>query len=240
LTKVDAFNFEEFSDGEDHGKYLWMNAGWAYAARVSDAFNKYEWLARTCGVEGGGMVEGLPVHTFPTDDGDVAVCSTEIALSGRRESELSGLGLLSLTHCPGRAAAAFRGAQSCSVSEQHARLNHLLCVSRFAHHFKVITPDWARAGVEDCQRRLNDWIGEYVLPGPTGDSGEAPLVVYYRQVLARAKNGAPLAEAHVEMREMKGKPGSYEVAAWLRPSFQLESPTTMTRVVVELSGCRDG
>ena len=102
FKRVEEFNFEEDVDGKDHDKYLWMNAAWAYAARITDAFAKYGWLARTRGVEGGGKVEGLPVHTFPTDDGDVAMkCPTEIAITDRREFELSNLGFLPLLHSKG-------------------------------------------------------------------------------------------------------------------------------------------
>src|SRR6516165_9865391 len=68
FKRVEEFNFEEFVDGKDHDKYLWMNAAWSYAARLTDAYAKWGWFARTRGVEGGGRVEGLPVHTSPTDD----------------------------------------------------------------------------------------------------------------------------------------------------------------------------
>ena len=92
FKRVEEFNFEESVDGKDHNNYLWMNAAWSYATRITDAFAKYGWFARTRGVEGGGRVEGLPVHTFPTDDGDVAMkCPTEIAITDRREFELSNL-----------------------------------------------------------------------------------------------------------------------------------------------------
>ena len=113
FNKVADFNFEENVDGTDHDKYLWMNAAWAYATRITDAFAKYGWMARTRGVEGGGKVEGLPVHTFPTDDGDVAMkCPTEIAITDRREHELANLGFLPLVHCKGRDFAVFMSATS--------------------------------------------------------------------------------------------------------------------------------
>jgi type VI secretion system protein ImpC len=38
FKRVEAFNFEEFVDGKDHDKYLWMNAAWAYAANITDAY----------------------------------------------------------------------------------------------------------------------------------------------------------------------------------------------------------
>ena len=114
FKRVTEFNFEEEVDGKEHNNYSWMGAAWAYAARITDAFAQYGWIARTRGVEGGGKVEGLPVHTFPTDDGDVAMkCPTEIAISDRREFELSNLGFLPLLHSKGNDFAVFMGAQSC-------------------------------------------------------------------------------------------------------------------------------
>src|SRR5438874_457376 len=236
FKKVDAFNFEEFVDGKDHDKYLWMNAAWAYAARITDTYAKYGWFARSRGVEGGGKVEGLPVHTFPTDDGDVAMkCPTEIAISDRREFELSNLGFLPLLHSKGRDFAVFMGAQSCqkpktyfdpaanSNAELSAKFNYILCIGRFAHYLKVMARDKIGSFMEvgDCQRWLNDWIMQYVIANPENAGDEA-------------KAKAPLADAKVEVREVKGKPGWYEAVAWLRPHFQLETLTTSMRLVAEV------
>src|SRR5262249_46396559 len=114
FKKVEEFNFEEFVDGKDHDKYLWMNGAWVYAASITDAYAKDGWFARVRGVEGGSRGEGLPVHTFPTDDGGVAMkCPTEIAISDRRELELSSLGFMPLMHNKNDNFAVFMGAQSC-------------------------------------------------------------------------------------------------------------------------------
>ena len=195
FKRVDEFNFEEFVDGKDHDKYLWMNAAWAYAARITDAFAKYGWMARTRGVEGGGKVEGLPVHTFPTDDGDVAMkCPTEIAISDRREFELSNLGFLPLLHSKDNDFAVFMGAQSCQKpktyfdpaananAELSAKFNYILCTSRFAHYLKVMARDKIGSFMEvgDCERWLNDWISNYVVANPRGrrrrDQGQVAAV----------------------------------------------------------------
>jgi type VI secretion system protein ImpC len=236
FKKVDEFNFEEFVDGKDHDKYLWMNAAWAYAARITDAVAKYGWMARTRGVEGGGKVEGLPVHTFPTDDGDVAMkCPTEIAISDRREFELSNLGFLPLLHSKNRDFAVFMGAQSAQKPKQYfdpaananaelsAKFNYIMCVSRFAHYLKVMARDKIGSFMEvaDCQRWLNDWIMNYVVANPA-DAGDD------------LKARCPLADAKIEVREVKGKPGWYEAVAWLRPHFQLETLTTSMRLVAEV------
>jgi type VI secretion system protein ImpC len=238
FKRVDAFNFEEFVDGKDHDKYLWMNAAWAYAARVTDAFAKHGWLAATRGVENGGKVEDLPVHTFPTDDGDIAMkCPTEIAISDRREFELSNLGFLPLLHSKNRDFAVFMGAQSCqkpkvydgpkgaaasSNAELSAKFNLLLCTSRFAHYLKVMARDKIGSFMElaDATKWLNEWINNYVV-NPQGAGDET-----------KAKR--PLSEARIEVREVKGKPGWFEAVAYLRPHFQLETLTTSLRLVAEI------
>jgi type VI secretion system protein ImpC len=235
FKQVAEFNFEEFVDGKDHDKYLWMGAAWAYAARVTAAYAEDGWFARTRGVEGGGKVEGLPVHTFPTDDGDVAMkCPTEIAITDRREYELSNLGFLPLVHAKGRDFAAFIGAQSAQKpktyfdplananAELSTKLNYIMCVSRFAHYLKVMARDKLGSFMEvkDCERWLNDWINNFVCdPALAGD---------------KTKAQKPLAAANVEVRETKGKPGHYEAIAYLRPHFQLESLTTSMRLVAEV------
>jgi type VI secretion system protein ImpC len=236
FKKVSEFNFEESVDGRDHNNYLWMNAAWAYASRITSAYSEYGWLARIRGVEGGGKVEGLPVHTFPTDDGDVAMkCPTEIAISDRREFELSNLGFMPLLHSKGSDFAVFMGAQSCQKpktyfdpaananAELSAKFNYLLNVSRFAHYLKVMARDkiGAHMNVKECERWLNTWIMNYV----ASDAGH---------LTDDQKSRMPLADAKVEVREVKGKPGYYEAVAYLKPHFQLEALTASMRLVAEV------
>jgi type VI secretion system protein ImpC len=193
-------------------------------------------MARSRGVEGGGKVEGLPVHTFPTDDGEVAMkCPTEIAISDRREFELSNLGFLPLLHSKNRDFAVFMGAQSCQKpktyfdpaananAELSTKINYIMCVSRFAHYLKVMARDKVGSfmEVQKCENWLNTWINEYVHPNPK-DAGE--------EELARR----PLADARVEVKERKDKPGWFEAVAWLRPHFQLEALTASMRLVAEV------
>jgi type VI secretion system protein ImpC len=236
FNRISEFNFEESVDGTNHDKYLWMGAAWAYGTRITDAFAKDGWFARSRGVEGGGKVEGLPVHTFPTDDGDVAMkCPTEIAITDRREFELSNLGFLPLLHAKGKDFAVFLGTQSCQKpktyfdpaananAELSTKLNYLLCVSRFAHYLKVMARDKIGSFMErgDCERWLNDWISNFVVSNP-------------ENVGDKIKAEKPLSQAKVEVREVKGKPGWYEAVAWLRPHFQLETLSTSMRLVAEV------
>ncbi len=235
FKSISEFRFEEDVDGKNHDKYLWMNAAWAYASRITDAVAKWGWMARTRGVEGGGKVEGLPVHTFPTDDGDVAMkCPTEIAISDRREFELSNLGFMPLLHSKGTDYAVFMGAQSCQKpktyfdpaananAELSAKFNLIMCNSRFAHYLKVMARDKIGSfmTVGECGAWLNSWIGNFCVDPNGADD--------------YTKAQRPLAEARIDVREVAGKPGWYEAVAYLKPHYQLETLSTSMRLVAEI------
>ncbi len=233
---VEAFNFEEDVDGKDHQKYLWTNAAYALGTRLTDAFAKTGWLATIRGYEGGGLVEGLPTHTFATDDGEVALkCPTELAITDRREKELADLGLIPLCHYKGTDYAVFFAAQSCQKPKLYDRdeananarlstmLQYILCTSRFAHFLKTMARDKIGAFMErsECEDWLQRWINNYCLATPENAGPEQ-------------KARRPLREAKIEVREVKGKPGCYEATAWLRPHFQLDELTMSMRLVAEL------
>jgi type VI secretion system protein ImpC len=233
--QVDTFNFEEGVDGPDHSKYLWGNAAYALGARLTSAFGKYGWCAAIRGVEGGGLVEGLPAHTFRTDDGDIALkCPTEVAITDRREKELADQGIIPLVHCKNTDYAAFFSVQSCNrpkvydkdAANANARLSaqlpYILAMSRFAHYMKAMMRDKIGSFMSraDCQRFLNMWISNYVC----ADDNATQTV----------KAQLPLREANIEVAEVPGKPGVYRATAFLRPHFQLDELSVSLRLVAEL------
>lgn len=232
---VDAFNYEEGVDGTDHKKYLWGNAAYALGARLTSAFSMYGWCAAIRGVEGGGLVEGLPAHTFRTDDGDIALkCPTEVAITDRREKELADQGLIPLVHCKNTDYAAFFSVQSCNKPKKYdkeaananarlsAQLPYILAMSRFAHYLKAMMRDKIGSFLSryDCERLLNQWINNYV----TIDDDASQKV----------KAEKPLREARIEVAEIPGKPGAYRAIAFLRPHFQLDELTVSLRLVADL------
>ncbi len=234
-TTVEGFNFYEDVDGTDHSKYLWVNASYAFAARLTNAFDLYGWCAAIRGVEGGGLVEDLPCHTFKTDDGDIALkCPTEISITNRREKELSDLGFIPLVHCKNTDYAAFFGAQSVQKAKNYdsnsananaglsTQLQYMMAVSRIAHYMQAIIRDkigaFATAG--NVQDFLNRWISQYILL----DDGAGQ----------DAKARYPLREASIEVVEVPGKPGVYKAVAFLRPHFQLDELSIALRLVAEL------
>lgn len=232
---VEGFNFKEDVDGTDHSKYLWSNAAWAFGTRLTDAFARYAWCVAIRGVEGGGLVDGLPTHTFRTDDGDVALkCPTEVAVTDRREKELSDLGFIPLVHCKGRDFAAFFGAQSCQKAKKYdtdaananarlsTQLQYIMATSRFAHYLKTMCRDKIGSFMSrsDCESFLNRWISNYVVG--SDEAGQEMKAKY------------PLREARIDVSEVAGKPGVYRAVAFLRPHFQLDELTVSLRLVAEL------
>jgi len=232
---VEGLSFEEDVDGKDHAKYLWGNAAYALAQRITNAFALYKWCAAIRGVEGGGLVEGLPTHTFSTDEGDIALkCPTEIAITDRREKELSDLGFISLVHCKGTDYAAFFGGQTTQKpkvydtdsANANARIStvlpYILAASRFAHYLKAIMRDKIGSfqTADTISAFLNSWISNYILAQDDAS----------QEMKARF----PLREARVDVTEIPGKPGCYNAIAFLRPHFQLEELTASIRLVAEL------
>jgi type VI secretion system protein ImpC len=232
---VEEFDFEETTDGADHSKFTWSNAAYAMAVNVNRAFKLYGWCARIRGAESGGMVEGLPVHTFPTDDGGVDMkCPTEIAITDRREAELGKNGMLPLSHWKNTDYAVFVGGQSLHKPAEYddpdatananlgARLPYLFATCRFAHYLKCIVRDKIGSFKErdDMEKWLNKWISNYV----EGDPSASETMKAYR----------PLAAAQVEVEEVPGNPGYYTSKFFLRPHYQLEGLTISLRLVSKL------
>ena len=232
---VEAFRYEEHVDGTDHSKYLWGNAAWALAARVTQAFATYGWCACIRGVESGGLVEGLPTHNFRTDSGDIAMkCPTESPITDRREKELADLGFVPLVHQKGTSNACFFSVQSAQKPKIYstdaatanarisAQLPYLFAVSRFAHYLKAMMRDKIGGYMsrDEAEKFLTNWIMNYVV-----SNDDAPAVL---------KAQRPLKEARVEVVEIPGKPGAYRAVAFLRPHFQLDELTMSMRLVADL------
>ncbi len=239
---VEEFAFEEDTGSADHTKYAWSNAAYAMAVNINRSFKMYGWCSRIRGVESGGAVEGLPTHSFPTDDGGIDMkCPTEISISDRREAELSKNGFMAMIHRKNSDFAAFIGAQSLQKPEEYddpdatanaalaARLPYLFACNRFAHYLKCIVRDKVGSFKEkdDMQRFLQNWILNYVDGDPVNSS-------------ETVKAEKPLAAAEVVVEEIEGSPGYYSSKFFLRPHYQLEGLTVSLRLVSKLPSAKGG
>ncbi len=236
---VEAFDFEEDTAGADHRKYCWSNSAFAMGTNITRAFKLFGWCARIRGVESGGMVEDLPCHTFPTDDGGVDMkCPTEIAITDRREAELAKNGLMPLSHWKNTNYAVFVGAQSLHKPAEYddpdasanaqlgARLPYLFATCRFAHFLKCIVRDKIGSFKErtDLVLWLNKWISNYVTTDPKASE--------------ETKARHPLAAAEIVVEDVEGNPGYYNAKFFLRPHYQLEGLTVSLRLVTKLPSAK--
>lgn len=239
-TRVDRFLFREQVTEPDRQGYLWGNAVYAYGGVLIRSFATSGWLADIRGTqrgqESGGLVTGLPVHTFSTDKrGLIPRISTEVVVTDELERRLADLGFLALSPCKDTEYSAFYTGASLQQPKKYDRqaatlnarvsamLSNMLCASRFAHYIKVIARDKVGqfSSPADLQVTLQRWIAKYV----TNDPGASPA----------AKAKYPLRQAEIEVRELPGKPGAFHCLMHLAPHYQLDELAARIRVVTELA-----
>jgi type VI secretion system protein ImpC len=233
---VEEFAFEEDTGNAESEKFAWVNAAYGMATNINRSFKEYGWCSRIRGVESGGAIEGLPTHTFPTDDGGVDMkCPTEVGIGDRREAELAKNGLMPLVHRKNTDMAAFIGAQSLHKPAEYddpdatananlaARLPYLFATCRFAHYLKCMVRDKVGSfkDKDQMQAWLQKWIEQYV---------DFTAKVSSEHEKARK----PLAAAKVEIDEVEGNPGYYSSKFFLRPHYQLEGLSVSLRLVSKL------
>jgi type VI secretion system protein ImpC len=243
---IEEFGFEEVELDEkgrsrkvDHADYCWMSTAYVMGTTLTNSFAQTGWCTAIRGAENGGKVEGLPTHTFVADDGDTDLkCPTEIAITDRREAELSKLGFMPLSHYKNTDYAVFFGGQTAQKAKKYdrpeatanaaisARLPYIMASSRIAHFLKCIARDKIGSFMErqDCEDWLRRWIANYVSADP--------------QPSADIKARYPLAEAQITVEEVPGAPGSYNAVAHLRPWLQLEELTASLRMVAKIPAAK--
>jgi type VI secretion system protein ImpC len=211
-----AFLYDESDAG------LWGNAAFALGARLADAFRKYHWCGAIEGLDGGGLVTGLPA------DGKGPA---EVAIDDVQEKELGDNGFNCLAGGKGGTAAFFRlttclkpkqyvEAAATQAARLSTRLSYVLAVSRFAHYLKALVRDHSPAvtSKDECERLLNQWIKQYVLENP--DSAED-------------KARFPLRDGRVKVEKAPGTQDLQAIVS-LRPHFQVADPGLALRVGVSL------
>lgn len=220
---VKSFNYKE-TVIDSHKKFLWGNAAFTFASRVTDSFAKYRWCANIIGPQGGGAVEDLPIYQYEAMGELQTKIPTEILISERREFELSEEGFMALTMRKGSDNAAFFSANSVQKPKifgdtpegKQAEANYKLgtqlpytfIVSRLAHYIKVIQREnigtWKTR--DDIENELNNWIRQYVADQENVSPG--------------VRSRRPLRKAQIIIADVEGDPGWYKVNLMVQPHFK--------------------
>ena len=220
---VKKFNYKEnVSTGSKD--FLWGNAAFAFATRLTDSFADYRWCANVIGPQGGGTVSDLPIYTYESMGETQTKIPAEVLISERREFELAEQGFIALTMRKNSDNAAFFSANSAqkpkffgnSKEGKEAELNYKLStqlpymfvVSRLAHYIKVIQREnigtWKERG--DLEKELNIWIRQYVADMDNPAEG--------------VRSRRPLRQAEITVSDVEGDPGWYRVDLKVRPHFK--------------------
>ena len=213
---------EQVSD--DHEKYLWSNAAFAFATRLTDSFAKYRWCPNIIGPKAGGKVENLPLHKYESLGGVETKPPTEVAISNPRELELANEGFIPLIHEKGTDAACFFSANSTqkpkffgnSPEDKEAEKNfklgtqlpYMFVVSRLSHHihtFQVQELGSSKSRA-DMESELNKWVRQYVSDQPI--------------VSEETKASRPFRNVSLKVEDVAGEPGWYKVDMRLTPHLK--------------------
>jgi len=231
---VKAFNFEEDVKGEEHDKYLWGNASFAFASNLVGSFADNGWCVNIRGPQAGGLVEDLPLHLFESGGDTETKIPTEILIPDRREFEFAELGFMPLSFYKNRDFACFFSAHASQKPKKYddpnatansrlcANLPYLFLVSRLAHYLKVIQREniGAAKEKEELQAELDRWISKLVTemdnPGP------------------ELKARCPLRAAQIVVTDIADNPGFYHVEMRVRPHFQIEGVDVDLSLVSQL------
>ncbi len=218
-----SFNYKEEASAGNNA-YLWGNAAFAFASRITDSFAKYRMSSNVIGPQGGGTVDDLPVYNYESMGELQTKIPTEVLISERKEFELAEEGFIALTMRKGSDNAAFFSANSCQKSKtfantpegKAAQLNYKLgtqlpynfVVSRLAHYLKVLQREnigsWKTR--VDLETELNKWISQYV----SDQENPSPGV----------RSRRPLRKAQIDVSDVEGEPGWYRVSLKVQPHFK--------------------
>lgn len=232
---IEGLNFVESVSGLSSNEYTWMSPAYVYLVQVAEAYARYGWLASICGVENGGKVDNLPLHLYKSPNGEwIAKCPTEVAITDRRERELSDLGFIALCNSKDDNFSVFFGSNSAFkpslyVTENananaslSARTPYMLNVSRFAHYLKCIMRDKIGAfyNAGEISNFLSAWLASYTL---LDDKASRSLKAKY-----------PLREFSLKVEEIPGKPGNYTSVLLIRPHDELQGIEISLRLVAQM------
>lgn len=222
-TPSKKFSYNESVTG-GNSNFLWGNAAFAFASRLTDSFANYRWCANVIGPQGGGTLSDLPIYTYEAMGELQNKIPTEVLISERREYELAEQGFIALTMRKNSDNAAFFSANSTQKPKffgqtkegKEAELNYKLStqlpymyvMSRMAHYIKVLQREnigtWKERG--DLEKELNNWIRQYVSDMDNPAAG--------------VRSRRPLRKAEIDVSSVEGEPGWYKVDLRVRPHFK--------------------
>ncbi|MGB1465645.1 MAG: type VI secretion system contractile sheath large subunit, partial [Alcanivorax nanhaiticus] len=237
---VRLFNYQEDVAGQDHEKYLWGNATFAFASNMARSFKQYGWTVNIRGPEAGGKLENLPLHHYDVGRGTQAKIPTEILISETKELDFAEEGFIPLSFYKNSDYACFFSANSAQKPAEYttkeatansrinSRLPYIFLVSRLAHYLKVLQREniGASKSRQELENELNDWLQGLVTKMNNPDP---ELVANF-----------PLQDGFVRVHDIPENPGYYRVDMAVMPHFQIEGVDVRLSLVSQLPAGKEG
>ena len=216
------FPFTEEIRGGNDADYLWAPSSMLLAQKIVASFASSGWCQYLRGVKGGGLVTGLPVHTFNIRGEEEIKIPVEIAIPDYRELEFANAGFIPLVYRKNSADACFFSTQSIKLAKQfkdpkdseNAQLVTNLCytfsITRIAHYVKSFMRDNIGSTADETyvMDQLNNWLFQYVT---TVTNPDDLTLRYY-----------PFKAAAVNVVAREGSIGWYDAQISVLPHVQFE------------------
>ena len=226
--------FQEKIQGNNDEDYVWGSASMLFAQNMVRSFAQSGWCQYLRGPKGGGLVSGLPVHTFNVRGEEEIKIPIEMAIPDYRELEFANCGFIPLIYRKGTADACFFSCQSLKKAKKFkdpkdsensqlvTNLSYTFSVTRIAHYIKSIMRDniGSSADAMYIQNTLTNWIFQYVTT--VVDPDDLTLRFY------------PFKAASVEVVEREGMIGWYDCKMAILPHIQFEGMDAELRMDTRL------
>jgi type VI secretion system protein ImpC len=214
--------FKEVVRGNDDRDYLWGSSAMLFAQNMVRSFVQSGWCQYLRGPKGGGLVSGLPVHTFNTRGEEEIKIPVEMSIPDYRELEFANAGFIPLIYRKGTGDACFFSSQSLKKAKKFkdpkdsenaqlvTNLSYTYSITRIAHYVKCIMRDniGSSADATYIQQVLQNWIFQYVTTVVNPDD----LTLRYY----------PFKAASVEVEPREGMIGWSDCSMSILPHIQFE------------------
>jgi type VI secretion system protein ImpC len=226
--------FGEKIRGDKDEDYVWGSAAMLFAQNMVRSFAQTGWCQYLRGPKGGGLVSGLPVHTFNVRGEEELKLPIEMAIPDYRELEFANCGFMPLIYRKGTADACFFSCQSLKKAKKFkdpkdsenaqlvTNLSYTFSVTRIAHYVKSIMRDniGSSADATYIKDTLTKWIYRYVTTVVNPDD--------------RTLRRYPFKAASVEVVERPGSIGWYDCKMAILPHIQFEGMDAELRLDARL------
>lgn len=226
--------FEENVQGDNNEDYLWGSSAILFAQNMVRSFEGSGWCQYVRGPKGGGLVSGLPVHTFNIRGEEEMKLPVEMVIPDYRELEFANSGFMPLVYRKGTADACFFSCQSLKKpkkfkdpkdtenSQLVTNLSYTLSITRIAHYVKCIMRDniGSSADASYIKDSLTTWMNGYVTTVVNPDD----LTLRYY----------PFKACSVDVVEREGMIGWYDCAIAILPHIQFEGMDVELRLDARL------